>query len=172
MYSLTTVILVGAIVAVVGFVAGLIVSRSSQSQQASRDLENRLQKAEDGLKSYQYEVTQHFAQTSQLVGNLTQSYKDVHEHLANSALKLTTADVSKQFVESANSQLPQEEHIQLDETHIEPPKDWAPKTPGSASTLSEEYGLDSGEYGADGNEDTAATATPQAANISDNSKAS
>jgi uncharacterized membrane-anchored protein YhcB (DUF1043 family) len=57
----------------------------------------RLQEAEQELSSYRDDVTKHFTETSRLVNNLTQSYRDVHEHLASSAMKLTNPAISQQF---------------------------------------------------------------------------
>lgn len=142
MFSLSTLILTGLICALGGAVAGVLLNRTLQpQQQQNRELEQRLQQAEQKLNDYQSEVTEHFAQTSQLVNNLTQSYKDVHEHLANSALKLTSADISRQMLEAGDGKLLAEGDIELSEENVQPPRDWAPKAVGETGALSEEYGL-------------------------------
>ena len=74
----------------------------------------------------------HFSETSELINNLTQSYKDVHEHLADGALKLATADVSKRLIDAGDGNLT----IGREEiTAPEPPRDWAPKS----GQLSEDF---------------------------------
>lgn len=141
MYSLGTLVLTSLISLLAGAGLGAFLLYLFRAQVYSRELEQRLHEAENSLKSYQRDVVEHFAQTSQLVNNLTQSYRDVHEHLANSALKLATPAISRQILESANSTLLGNEKSYLDEQPIDPPKDWAPKAPGDKSTLSEDYGL-------------------------------
>lgn len=141
MFSLGTLVLTGLISLTVGCVIGVLLTRSFHPQEKyNRDLEQRLQQAEEKMSDYQQEVTEHFAQTSQLVNNLTQSYKDVHEYLANSALKLTTADISRQLSQAGKGKL-LTESTETAEENFEPPRDWAPKQPGSTGALSEEYGL-------------------------------
>lgn len=81
----------------------------------NKEMAERLQEAEQELNSYRDEVTQHFTETSRLVNNLTQSYRDVHEHLANSAMKLTNPAVSQQFTR----QLVQRDEDSILEVHIE-----------------------------------------------------
>lgn len=141
MFSLIT--LIGASVAslILGCIIGAVLTRTlSPQEQKARSLETKLQDSEKQLSQYQQEVTQHFAQTANLVNSLTQSYKDVHEHLVGDALKLANVDISRQLLNNSEaSELNAEP--QLDESEFQPPKDWAPKTPGSEGTLSESFGL-------------------------------
>mgnify|MGYP000011001966 FL=1 len=141
MFSLSTLIITALVCGLSGCALGALLTRSSQPQQQSRDLEQRLQQAEDKLGDYQKEVSDHFAQTSQLVNGLTQSYKDVHEYLANSALKLTDPAISQRMLEAAQGNLNEGEELVINEDNVEIPRDWAPKAPGQTGGLSEEYGL-------------------------------
>jgi uncharacterized membrane-anchored protein YhcB (DUF1043 family) len=135
-FSLTTLLIVASITFIVGCLLSVLLTRSlSSSEQKTRNLETRLQEAEDNLSSYQQDVTEHFAETAQLVNNLTQNYKDVHEHLAGSALKLANVDISRQLLSTNPSD--GEAELNLSEEAFQPPKDWAP----SEGTLSESYGL-------------------------------
>ncbi len=144
MFSLGTLVLTGLITLAIGCVVGIVIAPLLHPQEKqNRDLEQRLQKTEDKMANYQQEVSEHFAQTSQLVNSLTQSYKDVHEYLANSALKLTTPDISRQLLEAGKGNLiTGDPNKVLDEANFEPPRDWAPKEPGEKGMLSEEYGLE------------------------------
>lgn len=141
MFSLITLIGVAAAALILGCIIGAILSKTFSSQEKkSRTLETKLQDSEKQLTQYQQEVTQHFAQTADLVNSLTQSYKDVHEHLVGDALKLANVDISRQLLKSSEeSELLSEPTMDGSEFH--PPKDWAPKTPGSEGTLSETFGL-------------------------------
>ena len=138
MFSLATLLIVAATTFIVGCLLSLLLTRSlSPSEKKSRALETRLQETEEKLSSYQEEVTDHFAQTAHLVNNLTQNYKDVHEHLAGSALKLANVDISRQLLSSG---LNDGENTTLNNTEevFQPPKDWAPGT----GALSEGYDLE------------------------------
>ncbi len=139
MFSFGTLIITALLCLLGGAALGAVLFNLVGSGGQNRELEERVQRAEDELKRYQQDVAEHFARTSDLVNNLTQSYRDVYEHLANIALKLTTPALSRQILESANTQLLGSEKTYLSEEHVEAPRDWAPKY--GAGQLSEEYGL-------------------------------
>ena len=137
MFSLTTMLIVGATAFIIGYLLSLLLTKSlSPSEKKSRTLETRLKETEEKLNDYQQEVTDHFAQTAQLVNNLTQNYKEVHEHLAGSALKLANVDISRQLLDSGVND--SQTDLGDSEKGFPPPKDWAP----GEGALSEGYGLD------------------------------
>jgi uncharacterized membrane-anchored protein YhcB (DUF1043 family) len=140
-YSLSTLIISGLVCLLAGGGIAAFILYTFRAPLLGRDLEQRLHHAETTLQGYQRDVTEHFAHTSQLVNNLTQSYRDVHEHLANGALKLATPAISRQILDSANNSLGGDNRSYISGQHIEPPRDWAPKAPGTKGTLSEDYGL-------------------------------
>ncbi len=140
-FSLEALVMVSAIALCIGGLIGAVISRTLLPPELQKDLESRLQSSRDELDQYQQDVAQHFAETSKLVTNLTNSYKDVHDHLSKGAIQLTNAEISKQILEAGDSKLGIEANDAIDELSFEPPKDWAPKTPGQAGTLSEEFGL-------------------------------
>ena len=136
-------IIIAAVALVLGIIIGTVLNRTvSPEATKSRALETRLQETEQKLTDYQQEVTEHFADTAKLVNNLTQSYKDVHEHLANNALRLANVDISRQLLSSSPAAEATEAHT--DELP-EPPKDWAPKSADEQGTLREDYGLNEEE---------------------------
>lgn len=137
MFSLTTLLIAAATAFIAGCLLSLLLNRSlSPSEKKSRALETRLQETEEKLSTYQQEVTDHFAQTAQLVNNLTQNYKDVHEHLAGSALKLANVDISRQLLSTGVQD--DDKPLNGNEETFQPPKDWAP----GEGALSESYGLE------------------------------
>ena len=143
MFSLTALFLTAFVCLAIGGAVGALLMRSLHPQeQANRELEGRLQDAETRLESYQEEVTTHFAETSTLVNKLTQDYKEVHEYLANSALKLANPEISRQLLNAAPKAAEAEEPAALEETDLAQPRDWAPKNPGDAGVLSENFGLE------------------------------
>lgn len=148
MFTLSVLISIALVTFIIGCVLGAVLTRVlSPQEQKARSLESKLQDSEHKLSEYQQEVTEHFAQTAQLVNTLTQSYRDVHEHLSSDALKLANVDISRQLLKSASSdkdQLLGDTSIREDD--FQPPKDWAPKTPGKEGTLSENFGLHEDDY--------------------------
>jgi len=111
-----------------------------EDRSTKEELEQQIELANNKFDTYRSEVNEHFIKTAQLVSNLTDSYKEVHEYLANSAMHLSNLEISRTVIDSGN----QPSEISLD-TDIEPPRDYAPKTPNSVGTLSEEFGLEKPE---------------------------
>ncbi len=148
MFSLSALIITALAATLIGGLLGALLLKTLHPQeQQNRTMEKRLHKAEDKLLSYQQEVTEHFADTSRLVNTLTQSYKDVYQHLADSALQLSNPDISRQLIEAGDGKLsisPPSESATKDPI-AEPPKDWAPKSPGDKGQLSEDFGLERNE---------------------------
>ncbi|WP_111641174.1 YhcB family protein [Marinimicrobium alkaliphilum] len=146
MYSFGALVFTGIICLIAGAAAGAALLNALRSHTYSREMERRVAEAENALKNYQHDVAQHFGETSALVNNLTQSYRDVHEHLAKGALKLATPAISRQILESAKGHLLSSEtaaYAYSEDTSVEPPRDWAPR--GEKGALSEDYGLDDTE---------------------------
>jgi uncharacterized membrane-anchored protein YhcB (DUF1043 family) len=141
-FTLTAVIAIALGSLIIGCIIGAVLTRTlSPQEQRAKSMENRLKESEHKLNEYQQEVTQHFADTAQLVNNLTQSYRDVHEHLSSNALKLANVDISRQLISGAGSDDKILGDASINEEDFQPPKDWAPKVPGEEGTLSESFGL-------------------------------
>ncbi len=138
MYTFSHLLLAALASGLTGVVVGVAVTRYLNPQRKeNKALEARLEKAEEGLSEYQHQVTEHFTHTASLVNNLTESYKDIHEYLAVSAMKLSNMDISQPvIIADANSRL-----AQVAAGQVEAPKDYAPKDENGPGTLSEEYGL-------------------------------
>ncbi len=153
----TTVLATAAISLVIGALIGALLTRSlGTPEQQTRDLERKLEENERRMADYQQQVTEHFMETSQRVNKLTQSYKEVHEYLANSALNLTNPEISRQLLDAGSGDLkePQPEknysENQKDDSVVAtddmiPPRDWAPRKDGEQGQLSEDFGLESEE---------------------------
>ena len=142
MFSLETLIMISAIIFCLGGLLGAIISRTLIPPAHQKDLEHKLQESRQELEKYQQDVAHHFAETSQLVSQLTESYKSVHDHLAKGAIQLTNPEISRQILDAGDTTLGLEANSAVSEMDFEPPKDWAPKVPGKAGVLSEEFGLD------------------------------
>lgn len=142
MYSLSVLIIASIVCLIIGGIVGYFVGRQSNADKKGfRAMEARANQAEEQLKQFQNDVTEHFKETSVLVNKLTENYKDVHEHLAAGAIKLANADIGRDLLDSASKQWAQSEHhrdLLADESQVEPPRDWAPNN----GTLSESFGLE------------------------------
>lgn len=108
MYSFGTVIVFSLLALLIGITVGALAFRRFGGQS---ELARRLQDAEQKFKDYQADVTEHFAETSRRVNDLTRSYKDVHEYLASSAMKLTNPQLSRAITQSAQQNLPHGDEI-------------------------------------------------------------
>jgi uncharacterized membrane-anchored protein YhcB (DUF1043 family) len=139
----TTVITIGLVCLVIGALIGAIISRTTSPQEKKRrEVEKRLQETERKLKDYQDDVTEHFIKTSGLINNLTQSYREVHEHMASSAMHLTNPDISRQLLNAGAGTLVDPaamENQALPAKIPEPPRDYATKS--LEGILSESSGL-------------------------------
>ena len=54
----------------------------------SEELEAELEQLKEGMEQYRGEVVEHFQRTSELVQEMTSSYKNVYEHLASGSARL------------------------------------------------------------------------------------
>lgn len=91
---------------VVGVIAGLYFARLDDvSNKQKMALQQKLESAEQQLKAYQSQVTEHFLQTASLVNSMTDSYRAVHEHLAMGARELCDSQVNVAQLEMPSTQL-------------------------------------------------------------------
>ncbi len=133
----TTLFWVGLICLVVGACAGYLLAQSaSPTGKKRRELEVALRAKEAEFKAYQQEVTTHFVKTSELIGDLTESYRGVHEHLAMSAMHLANPDVSRKLLDAGSGRLLPKIRQNLS-SGTAAPKDYAP----TSGVLREDYGL-------------------------------
>ncbi len=151
----SSVWIIGIVALAIGAVIGYLMGRSSASDTSQQDeLKKQLEAAHLELNGYKEQVNGHFARTAELVNNLTESYKDVHQHLASSAQQLCKDGVAAQSLEAAMQPRLAEEETEADIPTItdavpnaqasnipEPPRDYAPKKDDEEGTLSETYGL-------------------------------
>ncbi len=141
-YSLTILIAAGAAMLVVGLVIGLLFGRrSSPAAQKYREVERKLDQVLQDKKAYEDEVVEHFSDTAKLLNNLTESYRDVHNHLAQGATGLCkgAGPIAMDRLEdsAASAEIPA--HL----ADIQPPLDYAPKSdPDEKGMLNEEFGLE------------------------------
>ena len=142
------------LVFIVGGLAGYVLAKKQNPDRRVQDLETLLRDLQARHDSYEAQVSSHFHQTASHVNNLTQAYKDLHEHLMQGAQTLCNdpkqaidANPAKAFVrfdENKEVQPPfspyhYPEPLEGDE--ISPPRDYATKQPDDKGTLDERFGF-------------------------------
>ena len=133
------------IVAIIAFsvFAGIVIGvtfgrKNGRDSKKLRELETRLEKERQNMDLYEKKVLAHFSQTAQLVNKLTDSYRDVHEHLAIGAEDLCPGESTETILqlEGINKEASTQEDIN-------PPLDYAPKTsPKQRGVLNESFGIE------------------------------
>lgn len=145
--STLTIIITAATFFLIGAGLGHLFARQNKSGDNSvRDLEKKLAQSERQLKRYQQEVTEHFLKVSHLTTSMSQSYRQIHEHLATSAIRLASPEIGRQLLKSGGSDLnltDEDGKPLINAEDVQPPRDYAPKAPGGI--LSEDYGLGENE---------------------------
>ncbi len=142
------------------FFARFLAPGEQDNREAIRDMEEKgheleeyLQKSQDNFKVYQGEVEEHFRETADLVVSLTQTYREIHNHLAEGAQQLCETGASSPVLTrlaEADSPLltrlaeTDEDAGEKEPGHIPtPPLDYAPKNnPNEKGVLTEDFGLE------------------------------
>ena len=115
-------------------------SRSDNKRRVIMDLESQLDQARQSRADYEAEVTEHFAQTAELLHQLTDDYRAVYSHLAKGADQLCGDQIS---ISAATLSAPSDQSgDQSQWAEVAQPLDYAPKKPDEQGQLSETFGLD------------------------------
>ena len=145
MYTFPELMVIGVAALLIGAGAGILLSRLfNKDSNKNRDLEKQLQDASTDLKNYQQEVSEHYVKTAKLVEDLTESYRSVHNHLAEGASTLLHTRGAAPLMKI----IPSREQIEaisdpVTEDKVLQPLDYAPKkSPGEKGMLDESFGLD------------------------------
>ena len=126
--------------ALIGAFIGATLSRYTDPQRKENlAREEQLKKAHEALALYRQQMDEHFTQTATIIKTITDGCRQLQDHIAVDALKLTGLDLREPTttIDEADFSLARIAGGQA----IEPPRDYAPKSKGSVGMLSEEYGL-------------------------------
>lgn len=141
-YSMPIMIAVGLALFFLGLALGsLLGRRTSPAAQRQRETELKLEQLQQEKRAYEDEVVEHFTDTAALLNNLTERYRDVHNHLAKGASTLChgRGPVTLERLENSRDSSEIPSHL----ADIRPPLDYAPKTsPEEKGMLNEEFGID------------------------------
>ncbi|MDO8273335.1 MAG: DUF1043 family protein [Gammaproteobacteria bacterium] len=139
MLWLTAIVCLAAGVAI-GFV---LAGRVNTNPARITELEKNLQDLERTHSRYKDEVSEHFSVTAELVQQMTDSYRDVYQHLASGAQDLCTGEVANKLLPASREGAFGASALSSDAADIQPPKDYAPRQNASQSgALSEGFGLE------------------------------
>ena len=110
--------------------------------QLHQQLEEKLESMSESHTEYRTNVSEHFNMTSELINQMTDSYKKVYEHLASGAQDLCSDQVAEKLLPLQSDAMFENETVGANQNQIEVPKDYAIKTnPEQIGTLSEGFGL-------------------------------
>lgn len=133
--------LTGIVCLAIGVAAGLLIARRIDSSNPGKveELEARVAELQRFHDDYREHVSDHFNMTADLVQQMTESYRDVYQHLARGAQDLCNDEIAAKLLPSAD----QINFSSEEDNTLEAPKDYAPKRVKSQSgALSEGFGLD------------------------------
>ena len=139
MFDFNTVLFFSFTSIFIGLLIGVIVyKKNSMSEKKVQQLTKELIETKEKNVAYQQDVAEHFKQTAMLLNELTEKYKDIHQHLAFGASELCKDENGNSLlVNPINA-----DDSQLD-YKIQQPLDYAPKKNATNSgTLAEDYGLE------------------------------
>lgn len=138
----------------IGVAAGAYYMKRKTSDHRSHELEALLTDLQNRHENYQQDVRSHFDHSAQLANEMTQRYRDLHEHLRAGAQVLCDDpkrsrddNPAHQFVGLAgHAPEPQAPNpygnIESgDFSYYEPPRDYATKDPQDKGMLDERYGF-------------------------------
>ncbi|HEY0962348.1 MAG TPA: DUF1043 family protein [Pseudomonadales bacterium] len=137
--------LVGLGCLLTGAVIGAVVFKMLMSDEARvRELEEELQALSEEHENYKSNVHHHFASSAQLLGKLTDSYRDVFVHMADGARTLCPDYISSQMNLSAEAKSLLGQGDARGTAPLAPPLDYAARPdPDKKGGLAEDYSFDS-----------------------------
>lgn len=95
--------LLGLVCLLGGIVIGAILYKFLRSDEVRvHQLEDQLQTLSDEFENYKKDVHAHFGDSAQLLNKLTESYKDVYQHLAQGARTLCPNYIANQITEATS----------------------------------------------------------------------
>lgn len=134
-------ILIALVGILVGSVGGFFGGRWwSTHHDKTAALSQQLDETHAEYAHYQDQVDQHFRHTAELINNLTHSYSEIHQHLAEGAQRLSKRSLAKARIEQNFLQAQRISNSQtaaIDSTELGAPKDYAPKQAHESGDLAE-----------------------------------
>lgn len=140
---MTWLIAIGCLAA--GIAIGVIfASRSNTSPARVQELENQIRDLKESHASYRDNVSDHFSMTAELFQHMTESYKEVYQHLASGAQELCSNEVASKLLPARSDSVFENDASENESVSgLNPPKDYAAKQkPGQKGALAEDFGIE------------------------------
>lgn len=137
--------IIGITCFLIGAAAGALLFRIFRSDEVRvKQLETQLQQLAEEHENYKGSVHTHFSGTARLFNELTDSYRKVYLHMANSAQSLCPDYISSQLSLSSEAKALLERDAGPDaKAPPAPPLDYAARSPDTRrSALAEDYGIE------------------------------
>jgi uncharacterized membrane-anchored protein YhcB (DUF1043 family) len=128
----------------VGVVIGVVLaSRMNASPSRVQELENQIRSLKESHGEYRDNVSDHFSMTAELVQHMTQSYREVYQHLATGAQDLCPSEVANKLLPTNSDAVFETTPAEEETSGLNPPKDYVAKQdPEQKGALSEDFGLE------------------------------
>jgi uncharacterized membrane-anchored protein YhcB (DUF1043 family) len=137
-FNSTEVWIIGILAVAAGGALGYFLPRYLYgAPRRNREFETQLHALQEQHKNYRYDVNAHFNRTAELLSQLANSYRDVHNHLARGALDLCDPGAVKLL-----KLLPEQALEEQPSLAVEPPRDYALRSPYDTGVLDEDFGLE------------------------------
>lgn len=135
---------IGIIAFAFGLVVGYVISYYTNPDHTRRQaLEQELAQLKEEADQYRGQVSQHFRRTSELVQEMTDSYRNVYEHLATGSQQLCSDPVSTPRLDlPERERLASEAKADATTTAAESPADTAVTEPPVAAETEAQNGQD------------------------------
>lgn len=138
-YTLITVAIICLLSgAAIGY---FILGRLKPEQQNRAALEKQFNDMQRQQQDYQQEVSNHFDRTGELLNELAESYRSVHNHIVTGAQNLHSTGISP--LQAIPEGRPVLDNKPSKLAPSAPPLDYAPRQPGKKGALHEEFGMES-----------------------------
>jgi uncharacterized membrane-anchored protein YhcB (DUF1043 family) len=140
----TTVIIVAVSCLIIGALLGyFLLGRLKPGQQSRTAIEKQFSDIQKQQRDYQQQVNHHFDHTAELLNDLAESYRSVHNHIAEGAKTLHSSGISP--LQPLPEGRPVLDNQSSSNSPSQQPLDYAPREPGSKGPLHEEFGLEKSE---------------------------
>lgn len=128
----------------IGVVVGVVgASRLNNSPSRVRELENQIRGLKENHREYKDSVSDHFSMTAELVQHMTESYREMYQHLASGAQDLCSSEVANKLLPTDSDAVFDNNPASEEEKELIPPRDYAAKqSPDQKGALAEDFGID------------------------------
>lgn len=139
--GVSDLLIIGIIALLLGIGIGLAVSRLFfRGPPQNRRVAQQMDELQHEYTRYQAKVNEHFMETAHRMRRLNDAQREMHEHLAQGANRLSSDTEWQEAMGRPDLKLG---HQGATPDGLEPPRDYAPKSgPKEKGTLAEDFGFD------------------------------